>query len=352
MTKERTKQLLYAIFNVLENKRLWVESDQTYITRDFEVSVDELIVTYREGEIPQSIKQMLPLVVVVKDGWTAWKERIADRVDPQEMPAMEFWAALEQLEQIHDDITNTRPPVRIETIEELEKQKVNRQQICTIYGWVDSDGTPQYHMIDEEKAEPGTHLGESYRSPGDRRRELEDQRRKDGIKAINDRVKEKVLLSQQTCPESLVELIEQGVSIAQIKEMKRVSEEEVISEAQRNNLPVPQKEYSVRHLTGLHDQEPSETRQRVLDSIGSEPADAYPGEAETNFGEGPETIEVVSDESVESQIIRMHLADEGTKNSSIAKALSTEDHPVSVQRVNGVLRRYKKDPSQFFIEAE
>jgi len=84
-------------------------------------------------------------------------------------------------------------PVILETIEQLDKQKVSDRQICLIYGWVEPDGTtPQFSKLREERAKPGKHTGpdSGFVPPVEKARQKEFKRQN----AIIERIRQKQAL--------------------------------------------------------------------------------------------------------------------------------------------------------------
>lgn len=104
----------------------------------------------------------------------------------------------------------------------LEAANAPRDQICRIYGWVDADGQPEHHKIDEELAKPGTHYDEkNWKSPALKNRlatiEKEFSERQGSRKLLwpdmNDPDGKR---AEQVPPPDLQTMVEAGAPAAQI----------------------------------------------------------------------------------------------------------------------------------------
>lgn len=154
----------------------------------------------------------------------AWAAAV--EVDPQAVnPAgnQELWVAYEAIME-----ALVEPPRRLpEPINELTDQGVSLEQIAKIYGFFDEHGRPSARMVLEEKEKPGTHYNSStWVEPARRRRQSEiDERWKD-----RKPVTYEALTGQRerpVAPETIEELLAQGVSAKQIAKMKNLTESQV-----------------------------------------------------------------------------------------------------------------------------
>jgi hypothetical protein len=371
----RTTELLSIVSAATSARTQWINSDSTYVTEVFESEIEELITGFRQGDIPAPTRKILEQVARLKIHWEEWQDRAMRTGDATELPGNDFWLVMDEIENSHQRIMD--PPKRkpLETIAELEKQEVSDYQICLIYEWMDAQGTPEYWKLKEERDEPGKHINDDFVDPAVTQRELRKREQGHITAERNAKLKAKLEASNRESPETVEELIEQGITARQISLMKNIPVIEINKIADDAGLEHPAVDYPhVNQLRGLHDSEPDDVHKRILDAmtpgnpdVGGEPvvppAEAYVaaelvdnfGESESNLGDthsgqlAATMLEEADGESVEigleANIIMLHHS--GEKNGAIAEELSTDDHPVSIQRVNGVLRRYKNDPTQF-----
>jgi hypothetical protein len=135
------------------------------------------------------------------------------------------------------------PSAQVESIEELDRQRVPDHQICLIYGFVDDRGRPELWKLGQERARPGTWTGGDWTPPlvARHRQWVADQRQAIAQLACQLRSK---LPRRPQAPESVEQLLREGVSAAQVAAMTGRPVEEVLSEAERLQLAVP-REYGV-----------------------------------------------------------------------------------------------------------
>ncbi|MFO0940095.1 MAG: hypothetical protein U0930_04945 [Pirellulales bacterium] len=159
----------------------------------------------------------------------------------------EMWMSLMVL---REKVFTPRELKAIESIRRLvEIERVPSPQICQMYGWIGEDGTYQIEKIDEELAEPGKHSTkdpnwvnpihkqyfESIAKAWENRVPNIDLLSEDELQFLNRSTKKKRSKANTEAPESLDELILQGVSTDQIVRMKpSVTAEQV--ETRRDEL--------------------------------------------------------------------------------------------------------------------
>lgn len=179
-----------------------------------------------------------PIVLAIdefQDHVESWGESCTidpDNTDPRGNVAMwSAWAAVVEASKIV-------PPPAPEAIQTLEKNGVSDRQIAIIYGWKDASGEWNVNMVREERENPGTHYDPStwvHPSLIRRRLEIETQ-----WESRSDRVDQQVASQyvQRSAPETIEELIRQGVGSKQIAKMKNVDVESVKSLAADLRLPL------------------------------------------------------------------------------------------------------------------
>jgi hypothetical protein len=359
MIKARINQLSNSTEALLNAVRTWAESTDSYMTKEFEDAVNTLVHTYESEAVPPVMRPFVALVQTIGEEWDAWAKAVSHKANPNEMPAKPFWDATRTLADLHGQ-TNYKRTARPQfTIEQLTEQGVNDEQMCRYFGFEDDKGA-QMWKIKEEKQEPGKHLNESYVPPQQRLFDEEYKAHRIKIDYLIEKLEQKTGAGGEPEPQAVESLLDQNVSLGQIMLICRLDESQVREECERLGREVPLMHYDTK--SSHFDPEMSDIQQRLVDSIGTTGADAYYEEPVSESDEpmpvnpdpNADTTEsmVVLDTdgnplSMESQIILLHQA--GMADGDIATQLANDEYPVSHQRVNGVIRRWKRDPSQFSV---
>lgn len=299
--------------------------------------VDEFAV----GTIPGDCRELAATVEAFGKEWAAWQEEVERTGRATTPPAESVWGAWEAVVASYQG--TKRPPRRpLESVELLAKQGCTPHQICTIYGWFDERGVPEVWKVEEELKEPGKHT-KDWIDPITRKRQEEaakERTLRERIKALRER---KLARLNQPPPESLEELVRDGVFLQQICLILRKSEEEVLAECDALGLPHPVDAPNTRALRSPYDPPLAPEVERAFEADQAHRA-AW-GEEE---GEGlPADLERLT---LEQQIVRYHLA--GFETKDIATELSRAEEKVSIQKVTAVLKRYEKDPEAFAVPEE
>ena len=147
----------------------------------------------------------------------------------------ELWNAWRSLvAQANRKVVRKLPtPIR----ELIEVQKVSDRQIAVQYGWFRADGTVDVAKVREELESPGTHYSpETWVHPSDARRQK--QANELWAKRVSRWTPKGQAKARKEAPETIDELILQGVGSNQIALMKGVSVEEVRDRAAYLGRPI------------------------------------------------------------------------------------------------------------------
>lgn len=364
----------------LHVRTAWIDGDTPYLTEEFEASCDDLIASFAEGEIPAELRKAERVVGgELAACWSDWKRRAANAEDNTLLPTQDFWRAVERLEAALE-AAYEKPVQAIETIEELRAQKVSDQQICQIYGWLDRRGAPEIWRLREELAEPGKHT-QNWVNPHERARQEREAREAETIERIRQRQRSKLKALTEPCQETIQQLVEQGLCVAQIVTMRKCTVAEVFEECDRLGIDHPPMRYQdVRtarapaepgvpeateramaaqsrggrarregtgnRAQGTEDVEDEDTELLAEEIDGSEEFDGL-SELADDEGDLPAEAEEAPGGAMtlEQEIVAYH--HQQMTAGEIAKAVSQEGREVSAQKVNAVLRRYQRDPAAF-----
>jgi len=339
---ERRADLLALVASAIAAHDEWVHnSSLEYVAPDVDSAFSELIDGFSIGDVPGDCRELAAKVAVFGEEWSQWQTEVDRTGRATTPPADSVWGAWEAVVAVYQGVK--LPPRRpIESVELLTKQGCTPQQICVIYGWLDSRGVAEVWRVEEELKEPGKHTAD-WVDPITKRRQAEaakEQTLRDRVKAMRQR---KLAKLSEPCPESLEELIQLGVSLRQIALMMRRTEEEILAECDQKGLPHPADAPNLNAARSSIDPDVPPEWERAMEA-----------QRANRVAPAPEAGDVVDEDmgslTLEQRIVKLHLA--GNAPADIAQGLSTADERVSVQKVTAVLKRYDKDPEAFAMPGE
>lgn len=374
-----------------DERKAWVESDAKFVTETLEQAIDELVEGFGEGTIPGELRGIEQAISrELAPAWEAWKNEARATGDLRVLPGDNFWLAVLNLERAREK-AQPRPPITVETIEQLTEQKVSDRQICIIYDWLDGRGQPELWRLAEERREPGKHTA-NWVPKAERRRQEQDVRQAQLRQQVAQRQARKVEQLTAPCKESIEELIGQGLSAEQIAEMRKCSLDEVYAAADQMGVERPPLRYSSPGVKRApYDPEPNESAARIFEASAKnrrgqrQPAarkprpaapagepvaadeDVYdPEEAlrpsyapdlddpeaeDSQGGDAPRaaaaraTAESGESQTLEAEIIAYHQT--GMDEHAIAQAVSSPGEKIGVRKVRAILKRFADDPAAF-----
>lgn len=207
----------------------WVESvnrpnpDATYWD-----GVVNLIDVFRNGDMPESMRAISECVEDLYEELDDYDHR--ENID-KVMPDESYWEATQALLDTRRQQQIAARPKRLESIKELNDQKVPLWQIAKIYGFIDPlNGEPDTQRVQQELDKPGSVITKDWVHPDERKRRDEDIARQSRLASLGNRTRRKVQQAKPVCPESCRDLWEQKVVVAQAAKMLDRPEEEVAAE--------------------------------------------------------------------------------------------------------------------------
>jgi len=257
------------------------------------------------------------------DEWAEQSELSPEMTSPSGSP--EMWSTWRELITTLAD----RPVRSIESIAQLDIEKVGDRQIALIYGWAQSDGSPDIQKVREERANPGTHFDKSkWVHPQDAADAAEVAARwsQRSLRiAASDAMGEASM-----APETLDDLIRQDVSSKQIAMMLNIEVAEVKERARLLNIPIDgQFVPSVSPHDRMQDiRDADQDRKRKLHQAASQ---AEMRAAETDPATMAERI--------------LSLAADGQKPKQIVRTLASDFSDLTEAKVAGILAHAEKAES-------
>ncbi len=314
----------------------WQEADEPMVmfrgilTKAIDDAVVDAVLDLQEFcrvvEADQEAQRLILKVDEFHREWESWShsvETATGESHPNGTHAM--WIAWADVLQSRD-VPERRKPEDIRT---LIGQEVGDTQIAKIYGWKDADGRWDVRRVAEEKREPGKHYNpEKWQHP------MEVAEREQVARAWENRVARVrdvgVPQPQATAaPESIEELLRQGVGSEQAARMKQISVQEVRAEAARLGIPVDS-EYVP--MVSPHDQ--MEAMRRKEAKQNAELAAQMQSQAPQPDADTAEMV---------TQVLERHLDDQ--RPGEIAKALKDRWPELSAQKVSAIIKEAEAAPA-------
>lgn len=217
----------------------WRGSPRRAVSEDIQQAAVALFDLVDRLDVEPDAHALVLAIDAFDDAFTRWAEdcqRRPDQTDPS--GGTTVWTAYAAV------LSATKPPVyrKPEPIQALVAQHVPYAQIAKIYGWRDAAGAPDLHKVQEEITAPGTHYKPAeWVHPAQRRHEAEIAERwsvRTERLGAGRRDNSAARPERREAPESVEQLIRQGVSSRQIAKMKRISEEDVRAMAAEMGVPL------------------------------------------------------------------------------------------------------------------
>lgn len=272
-------------------------------------------------------KQLVIAIDAFEDAFVSWLDDINNQMQVHPGGSSAMWNLFDQSLTLLDHPPGEKKP---ESIEQLLREKVPYQQIAKIWGLVLPDGSGDVARLNEEIANPGTHIKSDWMSSDEQARRRDIDRRWQSRVEELDRAEAKQAAQTagmgDDCPESLEDLIQQRVPIAQIARMKEMSEDEVRHKCVEMEVAIDSSVigYADTSYTPADDEQQEKTEETRLD-------DALRAAKVNNY---PEL-------SKEERIVK--LSKDGNRPSEIAKLLETAYPGITYQQVNTILRKAKAE---------
>lgn len=325
---DRDTELVDVAKRFLQVHDAWAASPDATLTEGYEQAADILFRAFEDGDLPEQCRSLAGAVDYARAQWQSFQ---GYRSLLKPLPREAWWVAVEQIMKAVSaaDVDEDRP---LEPVAMLLKQGVGVSQIANhIYGHHGTgpflkNGVPQPHLVYQEGEKPGSVLGADWVHPSEQARR--DQREA----ALKQRISQTRALSRKhaDAPESLEDLLQQGVSFKQIAQMKGVSMEAVAAKARELGLEVEPQTNPIPVPGQQTDQLPADA-----DSDGDGDGDGDEDDGDDDSEDSPDdTLPAEPLDPMDAQIL--DLAAQGFGASDIAKHIGC-----SVQKAAAVIRSAK-----------
>jgi len=217
---------------------VWRQQPEPNLTSEIWQAAADLFEITRTTEVEPSARQLVLAIDAFVAELALWREQNDLPATPPEYIGghSALWRAWEMTQ------VRREPPRRLpnlEPISALESQGLSSRMIAKVYGWKTAEGTPDERRVIKARAEKSAEYAEGIANPA------QDEIDAKLAAAWSDRVvaNPKVIATQSTppiAPETLDELIEQQVSVAQIIKLKpELTEEDVLARAVELEIEIP-----------------------------------------------------------------------------------------------------------------
>lgn len=219
----RSEQIGQAIQNFLTTHKEWQNSNRSeYPDEIYTGNVEALDAVFKSGDIPDDCQHIVAPLLAFLDQYNGYWETSAQRPDPP----YDLWVKLEELERMVRPQAQPEPHP-IETIAELNEQKVGHAQIAMMWNLVTPQGGPNVAYVLMELRKPGCIVDEGKYPDGRTWVSREEQKRRArgelaqaaSAKLAAAPVPKPKKKDRQPCPETAEELYLQGVGIEQAAAM-------------------------------------------------------------------------------------------------------------------------------------
>ena len=374
---DRHEELLTSVETLLAAHAAWQETDNPEISAELVQRIEDAITVFSGGDMPGDLLEMYAKMQSLNEAWTA---AVMDAEDPEHIQvnrAAKFWKALDCVRQLcarreDDELAEFRP---LESVAMLTHQKVSDQQICWIYRGQWADGAksgpglwdwarkrPLLHLLEKERREPGSVIGADFEPFSMAQKKQEAAKRRAAADRAAAARQARIAKIAKPCPETLEELVMQGVSLTQIARMKRTTKADIRKQCEAAGLPEPDEEYEALKSDFSPELNDAQIRrdeaQRPMPAARSETPSAeteavsadddFGGPADVDLGEllvEGEKIEPLSDAE---RLVAAYMDGGATAAGEIARAIKSDGGPeLRAGDVKGIMGRLKGDPERF-----
>ncbi len=212
----RYEEMTAAVDNLIRAHAAWKASQQDAPDLSYWDAEAALITVFTSGDIPydgREINEAVMNLAIHSEAFDAGG--IPD-------PPQSYWAAYEAVVAIRNRM-EIQEEKTLEPISVLDRQGVPHEQIARIWGLVDpKTGRGQAYLVQRELDKPGSVITKDYVHPDRRRTEREREAANRNVASATASRPRKV----EPCPETPMELFEQGVPPNQAAKMLGITEDE------------------------------------------------------------------------------------------------------------------------------
>lgn len=226
-----------------ETHRAWTESEEAGLLphTDYWIAIQACLSAFRYGDIPEAFRDVERSVARLEMFWDEFAREQAANPNPIRTPSRDFFAELSVILRAREVATAPSEYPPLPGIRHmLSIDRLTAAQIARMLDWVNSRGEDDVARVTQEIA-----LGEKSKyweqAPDPRNARIEHRREawKDSVARLETRLDSKINPKSPPAPESLAELVDQGLAISQIARILDTTPESVVEECMAEGLRMP-----------------------------------------------------------------------------------------------------------------
>jgi hypothetical protein len=242
---ERETSLLSAVDKFLGQFRAWAENDgPDLLTEEFQDSLAEMADEFSVGDMPSSCRDIDDCVRDLGRAWAEYESYVSQQ---EPMPRSTFWEAVSRLDEVRQ---GEKPWERkpLESVRMLKDGGATLRNIAVNYSYSPTgedrnrvgpfwrNGVCQEHLVQQEYDNPGSVIPAGWIHPM-HAAEMQNEaiRRQRRLRRVESLVENPTHASP---PESIEQLLREGVNVPQIARMHRVSIAVVLQEAEAKGITI------------------------------------------------------------------------------------------------------------------
>ena len=266
----RAKQLDTALDVACRELEAWLEDDSSghgvMPSSRLWLAMQALVGAFRDGDMPVSHREIDRSVYNIAIMWNRFAEQQAVQLDADAAPERSFFTAMQQLFAQRDSLRPVKysPMPGLNHLINNERIK-NLGHLASILDWRDSRGELDTARVSDE-IRKGSKSKYWESAPDPRNKKLEESRDdwRQSLERLSESTEKKLNRSSPSAPESLAELVSQGVSLSQIANILDLDVSEVEQQCRENQLPIPGMAYD-------HENSPAAQVMEEIDDPGDLP---------------------------------------------------------------------------------
>lgn len=231
---EREDVLLCSVMEVIDAKEEWFSTTMDDVPERVIIAAEDCVTLWQSGDLPYDCRTIVGLVDKLRHEWQEYGMYATAK---RPFPKPSFWSVIGELQNALTFAPPVISEIQIESIEELNAEKVPHRQIALIYshngvGPFMLNGQPQVGLVKKEINHPGSVIGKDFVHPQilfERERAARYTnhlaKRAEKLRGQNRQIADAP--GAVAGPEPIDELIEQGLNDLQISRIKLIPVSEV-----------------------------------------------------------------------------------------------------------------------------
>lgn len=243
MISSRASDLDRVLRLLAETHRAWTDSEEPGLlpNTDYWTAIQATIAAFKFGDIPQAYRDIERSVARLEVLWDEFAREQSVSPNPTRVPGRDFFAELGMVMRVREQAAApTQYPALPGLRHMLSTDRLTAAQIARVLDWTNERGEDDVARVTHEIA-----LGEKSEywdlAPDPRNARVEQRREswRNAVDRLEHRLDAKLNPPRKAAPESLADLVNQGLAISQIARIFDTTPESVVEEVMAEGLPMP-----------------------------------------------------------------------------------------------------------------